>query len=59
MYKRQVIRDALLQKMPTRALQQVAIGQGMTTLWQNGLRRVLIGQTTIEEILRVIAVDQA
>jgi general secretion pathway protein E len=55
----EVIREALLQKMPTRALQQVAIGQGMTTLWQNGLRRVLIGQTTIEEILRVIAVDQA
>jgi hypothetical protein len=27
-------------------------------MWQDGLRRVLKGQTTLEEILRVIAVDQ-
>jgi len=30
----------------------------MQTMWQDGLRRVLKGQTTLEEILRVIAVDQ-
>jgi general secretion pathway protein E len=54
----EVFRDAVLQKMPTRALQQVAIQQGMQTMWQNGLHRVLAGQTTLEEILRVIAVDQ-
>ncbi len=51
-------RDAVLQKMPTRALQDVAIKQGMRTLWKNGLQRVKTGQTTLEEILRVIAVDQ-
>lgn len=54
----EVFRDAVLQKMPTRALQQVAIQQGMQTMWQSGLRRVLAGQTTLEEIMRVIAVDQ-
>ena len=54
----EVFRDAILQKMPTRALHQVAVQQGMPTMWQNGLRRVLAGQTTLEEILRVIAVDQ-
>src|ERR1043166_2309878 len=54
----EVFRDAVLQKMPTRALQQVAIQQGMQTMWQNGLRRVQAGQTTVEEILRVIATDQ-
>ena len=53
----EVLRDAILQKMPTRALQQVAIQQGMPTLWQNGLRRVLKGETTFEEILRVLAAD--
>ncbi len=52
-----VLRDAILQKLPTRALQDVAIQQGMSTLWQNGLRRVLRGQTTMEEILRVLAAD--
>ena len=54
----EVLRDAVLQKMPTRALQNVAIQQGMQTMWQDGLRRVLKGQTTLDEILRVIASDQ-
>jgi type II secretory ATPase GspE/PulE/Tfp pilus assembly ATPase PilB-like protein len=54
----EVFREAVLQKMPTRALQNVAIQQGMQTMWQDGLRRVLKGQTTIDEILRVIASDQ-
>ncbi|MHB1309470.1 MAG: GspE/PulE family protein [Limisphaerales bacterium] len=52
-----VLRDAILQKLPTRALQQVAVDQGMHTLWQNGLRRVLHGETTLDEILRVLAAD--
>ena len=47
-----------MQKLPARALQQVAIEQGMQTLWQNGVRRMLAGQTTIEEIMRVVAIDQ-
>lgn len=51
-------RDAVLQKLPTRALQQVAVQQGMQTMWQNGLRHVLAGETPLEEILRVIALDQ-
>jgi type II secretory ATPase GspE/PulE/Tfp pilus assembly ATPase PilB-like protein len=53
----EVLRDAILQKMPTRSLQQVAIQQGMQTLWHNGVRRVLSGQTTLEEIMRVLAAD--
>ena len=52
-----VLRDAVLQKLPTRALQNVAVEQGMHTLWQNGLQRVIKGQTTIEEVLRVLAAD--
>ena len=54
----EVFRDAVLQKLPTRVLQNVAIQQGMQTMWQDGLRRVLKGHTTLEEILRVIAIDQ-
>jgi type II secretory ATPase GspE/PulE/Tfp pilus assembly ATPase PilB-like protein len=51
-------REAVLQKMPTRALQQVAIDQGMKTLWHNGVLRVAQGQTTLEEIFRVVSIDQ-
>src|SRR5262245_53077609 len=48
----EVFREAVLKKMPTRQLQEVAIQQGMQTLWQTGLRRALGGQTPLEEILR-------
>jgi len=54
----EVLRDAILQKLPTRSLQQIAVQQGMQSLWQSGLRRALTGQTPLEEILRVVAVDQ-
>lgn len=54
----QPVRDAVMQKLPTKTLQQVAIGQGMHTMWGRGLARALSGQTTVEEILRVIAVDE-
>jgi len=54
----EVIREAALQKTPTRALHQVAIQQGMQTMWQCGLRTVLAGRSTLEEVFRVIAVDQ-
>ncbi|MCX6902537.1 MAG: GspE/PulE family protein [Verrucomicrobia bacterium] len=53
-----VFRDAILQKKPTRALQDIAIQQGLQTMWQSGLRLALKGETTLDEILRVIAVDQ-
>ena len=52
-----VVRDAVLEKMPTRSLQEVAIQQGMRTLWRNGLDRVISGDTPLEEIVRVVAVD--
>ncbi|HVY70681.1 MAG TPA: GspE/PulE family protein [Verrucomicrobiae bacterium] len=53
----EVLRDAIMQKIPTKALQQIAIQQGMSTLWHTGLRRVLRGETTLEEIMRVVAVE--
>jgi type II secretory ATPase GspE/PulE/Tfp pilus assembly ATPase PilB-like protein len=54
----EVLREAILQKLPTRQLQRVAIQQGMRTLWDLGLQRALSGQTPLEEILRVVAIDQ-
>jgi type IV pilus assembly protein PilB len=50
-------REAVLKKMQTSALEQIAIQQGMRTLWQNGLQRVVSGETTLEEIIRVVAAD--
>ncbi len=50
-------REAVLKKMPTSALETIANEQGMRTLWQNGLRRAISGETTLEEIIRVVAAD--
>lgn len=54
----QPLRDAVMQKLPTKSLQEVAVASGMLTMWQRGLRRVYSGTTTLEEILRVISVDE-
>ena len=53
----EVFRDAVMQKLATKTLQEVAIRQGMQTMLQNGLKRVVSGQTTMDEILRVVAVE--
>lgn len=50
-------REGVLQKLPTSRLEEIAVQQGMRTLWQNGLSRALAGETTLEEIARVIAAD--
>jgi len=50
-------REAVLKKMPTAALEQIAMQQGMRTLWQNGLHRAITGETTLEEIIRVLAAE--
>jgi type II secretory ATPase GspE/PulE/Tfp pilus assembly ATPase PilB-like protein len=50
-------REAVLKKMPTSALEEIAIQQGMRTLWQNGLYRAITGQTTLEEVIRAVAAD--
>jgi type II secretory ATPase GspE/PulE/Tfp pilus assembly ATPase PilB-like protein len=50
-------REAVLKRLPTSALEEIAIQQGLRTLWQNGLNRALSGETTLEEIIRVLAAD--
>jgi type II secretory ATPase GspE/PulE/Tfp pilus assembly ATPase PilB-like protein len=50
-------REAVLKKVPTSALEEIAVQHGMRTLWQNGVTRALSGQTTVEEIIRVLAAD--
>ncbi len=47
------LRDAILRNAPTAELRQLAQAQGMKSLRQAGLQKVLDGTTTIEEVLRV------
>jgi type IV pilus assembly protein PilB len=47
------VREAILRNAPTAELHQIAQSQGMRTLRQSGLLKVLEGTTTVEEVLRV------
>ena len=48
------IRPLILEKSDAGSLKKMAMSQGMKTLRQDGLQKVLWGETSIEEMLRVI-----
>jgi type IV pilus assembly protein PilB len=47
------IREGILKNMSTAELRAIAQSQGMKSLRQSGLMKVIDGTTTIEEVLRV------
>jgi type IV pilus assembly protein PilB len=49
----QELRDAILKAAPTAELREIAQAQGMKTLRQAGLQKVIEGTTTVDEVLRV------
>ena len=48
------IRESILRRDSSAKMKQIAIANGMTTMFEDGFQRVLKGITTIEEVLRVI-----
>lgn len=48
------IREAILRKASANELKRIAVDEGMTTMQEDGFRKVRQGVTTIEEVLRVI-----
>lgn len=51
------IRSLILQRASTSEIRQAAIEEGMKTMQDDGLRKVLDGTTTIEECLRVVYIE--
>ena len=47
------IKSLILRSSHGPAIKAVAVKKGMTTLWQDGIRKVLDGTTAMDEILRV------
>jgi type IV pilus assembly protein PilB len=47
------LRDLMLRNATTNEIRDTAISQGMKTLRQNALQKVVDGVTTVEEVLRV------
>jgi len=48
------MRKAIMAKADATSLRQIAIGNGMRTLWQDGIDKLLRGITTAEEVTRVL-----
>lgn len=53
------IQDLILKRSTSNAIEQAAISEGMITMRQDGYLKALAGQTTIQEVNRVAAVDNA
>ncbi|MBI4277448.1 MAG: Flp pilus assembly complex ATPase component TadA [Armatimonadetes bacterium] len=51
------IRRHVLGRVSASAISETARAEGMRTMWEDGLGKVLAGQTTVEEVLRVIRAD--
>lgn len=49
----EAIREAVVQKKHSDEIRDIAMSEGMTTMLHDGLRKVTMGQTTLEEVLRV------
>jgi len=49
------IERAIIERRSTEDIKKIAVMQGMLTLREDGLRKVAAGQTSIEEIFRVVA----
>ena len=49
--------EALLRRAPVEELTALAVANGMRTLLADGIRKAVEGQTTVEEVLRVVSVS--
>ncbi len=51
------IRELILEKRPTSEIRRAAIAEGMTTLRQSAIAKILAGETTLKEINRVTFIE--
>ncbi len=49
----EALRELVLRRAPAHEIEQAAVRAGMRTLFHDGLRRALAGDTSLEEVLRV------
>ncbi|TFG60514.1 MAG: hypothetical protein E4H32_08500 [Nitrospirales bacterium] len=50
------IRAMTVSREDSSRIRQEAVKQGMRTLWEEGLHRVVTGETSVEEMIRVLQV---
>lgn len=50
----EIIKEAILRKVSASEIKKIAIANGMTTMFEDGLNKVKDGLTSIDEVLRVV-----
>ena len=50
----QPIKDLIMQRTNSDEIERLAVEEGMTTMLEDGIEKVLKGMTTMDELLRVI-----
>lgn len=53
------IRELILKRSSSQEIKQKAVSQGMRTLHQDGLHKVAMGLTTINEVMRVTQIEES
>jgi len=53
MVMNEAVKSSIIQSSDANVIQRIAVAQGMTTLRQDGIRKVCEGVTSIEEVFRV------
>ncbi len=51
------LRSLVMRHATAAELRKAAIGEGMETMYENGLKKAVAGVTTMEEVLRVTRED--
>jgi type IV pilus assembly protein PilB len=52
------IREMTFQQASTVEIRRAAVKEGMTTLFDDGIKKVLRGITTVEEVMRVARLEE-
>ena len=52
------LRRRVIRCEPASRIKKAAVSRGMQTLRQDGWKKVLLGQTTIEEVMRITQTDE-
>ncbi len=53
----QDVNDAISEKLPKEKMRELVYKSGVTTMLQDGLQKVVNGETSVEEILKIIELD--
>jgi type II secretory ATPase GspE/PulE/Tfp pilus assembly ATPase PilB-like protein len=49
----ETMRQLIMQSRDADAIRRAAVANGMNTMYQDGLAKALLGETTLEEVFRI------